>query len=160
MNSTETVRNLAGPPRRESGFGSPATERRAPTLDAALTRAVRTAIIQETERLRAVVRDEFARALPPQTNDPNEILTVEEAAIEAKCSPRTIAAACKSKNIDGHKPPGLNEWRISRAALFRWAHSDGTPDASTTSAIDIDAKARNAAGRLLDLPAGANRRNK
>jgi len=150
-------------PPRVAGSAWPGLELRSPTLDAVLTRAVRAAVIQETERLRSIVRDELTRAMPArQAGDPDEILTVEEAATDAKCSVRTVAAACKTGKLDGHKPPGLSEWRITRAALRRWAKTDGagSEGGPADRTIDIDAEARSAAGRLLAVPAGARRRNR
>ena len=99
-----------------------------------------------------LARADPANQLPQRILE--EVLTVQEGASEAKCSPKTIRAACCSCAIRAHQPPGLKEWRFTRAALLGWLQRDSaqkaeaTPSANTL--IDQDAGPRQAAAKLLD----------
>ena len=80
------------------------------------------------EVVRTVVRDELRSALskPADAGEGtsplrlDEVLTVDEGAVEAKCSKKTIRAACASGALTAHKPAGCSGYRFTREALLKW----------------------------------------
>ncbi len=105
-------------------------------------------VITTPEQLEAMIKRAVSRAvaeLQPAApaNDPpprhlDEMLTVPEGAAEAKCSSKTIRAACASCAIEAHKPAGLEEWRFTRSALLTWLNARANPQPSSQSPAEVD----------------------
>jgi len=107
---------------------------------------------EELEALvRSVVRSEIAtlraadgRAAAAAPDGP---LTVEQACAMAQCSSKTLQRACRSGALQGAcKPPGLDGWRIPRAALDAWMRRGKT--GTNVAVLDRESQAEKIADRL------------
>jgi excisionase family DNA binding protein len=83
------------------------------TATALVLEAIRSATPEELAELRALLA-----APQPDGDSPDYLLTVEETARWAKCSPETVRRACRSGQLRGARIG--SQWRVSPQALAEW----------------------------------------
>jgi excisionase family DNA binding protein len=117
------------------------------SFEAVVQAAVQGALLEHESRLRGIIREEIARSIQAPrrlTSNDDDVLTTAEAAVEAKCSEKTIRKACRNGALKATKPVGMSDWRVRVGDLRVWIAGGQT----TKSGRDPEREGRAMAARI------------